>query len=111
MSNQQQIVVKKPIYCRNEGCHVEIEFDPNRKSKSGRLIPIEKSSGVGHNCKFSAYNLQKNGTTVVKTPAEISSTITQIEMQELNTKLTKIESQLTKLLEQYNVKMDGLTGE
>lgn len=112
MTTQQTVISeKKPqLLCRY--CNtVAIEFDVNRRSRTGKLLPIEVASGVAHSCTMSPYNQQKNGTAAVKTPAEISSTISQIEMIEINAKLTKIESQLTKLLEQYNVKMDGLTGE
>ena len=49
----QQIVVKKPLYCRNE-CGTEITFD-NRKSKSGRYIPISVQSGLPHQCPKSPY--------------------------------------------------------
>jgi hypothetical protein len=39
-----------PTYCK--WCHkVEITFDQNRKSKSGKLIPIEKASGLSHECE------------------------------------------------------------
>jgi hypothetical protein len=45
MSNTKEI----PTYCRY--CHkVQITFDQSRKSKSGKLIPIEKSSGLPHEC-------------------------------------------------------------
>ena len=97
MTQQQvSVITKKPLLCKY--CNVtQIEFDVNRKSKSGKLIPIEKSSGVNHNCKFSVYNLQKNGTAV-KAPAETMLTISQIEFQELNTNLTKIERQTNDII-------------
>lgn len=46
-NNQQQS--KQPIYC--QWCHnVEITFSEHFKSKTGKFIPIEKASGVPHNC-------------------------------------------------------------
>lgn len=58
MATQVSHQVRNPIYCRNPGCNVELTFDQARVSKSDRLIPIEKSSGLNHQCKFSQYALQ-----------------------------------------------------
>lgn len=116
----------KPIYCRNQGCNVEITFDPNIKSKSGRLIPVEKSSGLNHQCKFSEYALKQrqqvngsNGNGNGKSPNysanniehPISSTKAETQIQGPNDKITRtyfnimvekltnIESKLDKVLE------------
>jgi hypothetical protein len=44
---------RRAIYCRNN-CGTEITFD-NRKSKSGRSIPIDAGSGLPHQCPRSSY--------------------------------------------------------
>lgn len=49
----------KPSPCRN-GCGIEIYFDSQKKSASGKSIPLEMRNGVKsgepHNCKNSPYN-------------------------------------------------------
>jgi len=35
----------------NKGCGHEIYFDPNNKSQSGKWIPLDKDTGLPHQCQ------------------------------------------------------------
>jgi hypothetical protein len=87
--------VSKPIYCRNVGCDVELCFDVNIRSKSGRLIPIEKSSGLKHQCKFSEYALKQTASTQPNDQVSAAVSKTDLIIQ----KLEHIEAMLNKVLE------------
>ncbi|MGH9988766.1 MAG: hypothetical protein ACRD8W_32950, partial [Nitrososphaeraceae archaeon] len=52
---------RKPIYCHHS-CGTEIIFD-SRKSKSGKSIPIDASSGLPHQCKYSNFAKQQQQVT------------------------------------------------
>jgi hypothetical protein len=52
----------KGIACNNN-CGVMITFDPNVKSTSGKMIPLELETGKQHNCKNSKWNLEHNRDT------------------------------------------------
>lgn len=57
---QQVMIERKPLYCRNN-CGIEITFIPGMKSKSGKMIPVQKSNGLAHQCPNSPYALQHRG--------------------------------------------------
>jgi hypothetical protein len=52
---------RKPIYCHHNG-GTEIIFD-SRKSKSGKSIPIDSSSGLPHQYKYSNFAKQQQQVT------------------------------------------------
>lgn len=89
-------------YCNQ----VAIEFDVNRKSKSGKLLPIEVASGVPHSCPQNPYNQQKKQTDVVS----VQQTKETVYLDILIDKVDKLEKKIDKLCETYNIKVDGLTG-
>ena len=43
------------------GCGTELKWDKQRKSESGKMIPIEVSTNEPHNCPKSPYNTGKQG--------------------------------------------------
>ena len=44
----------------NKGCGTEVYFDPNNKSRSGKLIPMEVAMHENHICRRSGrYSLDK----------------------------------------------------
>ena len=43
------------------GCGKELTWDRNRKSDTGKMIPIEKATNEPHNCPKSPYNMKKAG--------------------------------------------------
>ncbi|MFL6365877.1 MAG: hypothetical protein ACJ719_11835 [Nitrososphaeraceae archaeon] len=47
---QQQTQQRRYLQC-NKGCGQEIYFDPNNKSQSGKYIPIDKDTGLPHQCQ------------------------------------------------------------
>jgi len=56
------------------GCGKELIWDKNRRSDSGKMIPIEKATNEPHNCPKSPYNMGKSGETAttsqVSTPTQ-----------------------------------------
>ena len=71
-----------------------IYFDPQKKSQSGKLLPLEVQSQQPHNCPNSPYNQKKNannpGTKLGgKSPAEAIS--------ELVEKVTLLEKRVSDL--------------
>ena len=108
MSYQQTQQERKPIYCRNN-CGIEICFD-SRKSKSGKSIPIDKSSGLPHQCPKSQYaqQQQESGTNTCAKQAQNLGTTNQEQFTILNTKLELIFTQLQRLADLHNERMEGL---
>ena len=47
------------------GCGKDLVFDKSRRSDSGKMIPIEKSTNEPHNCPNSPYNKSKSGQSQV----------------------------------------------
>jgi hypothetical protein len=47
---QQQIQQRRYLQC-NKGCGQEIYFDANNKSQSGKFIPLDKDTGLPHQCQ------------------------------------------------------------
>ena len=43
------------------GCGTELIWDKNRKSDSGKMIPLEQSTNEPHNCPNSPYNKKREG--------------------------------------------------
>jgi hypothetical protein len=41
---------ERRYYQCNKGCGQEIYFDPNSKSQSGKWIPLDKDTGLPHQC-------------------------------------------------------------
>ena len=102
MSYQQTQQERNPIYCRNK-CGIEICFD-SRKSKSGKSIPIDKSSNLPHQCPKSKYMQRQQEASgsgkVVTSGNEEQFTI-------LNTKLELIFTQLQRLADLHNERIEG----
>jgi hypothetical protein len=61
MATQIDQQERKPIYCHHN-CGTEIIFD-SLKSKSGKSIPIDASSGLPHQCKYSNFAKQQQQVT------------------------------------------------
>jgi hypothetical protein len=98
---------KKPLVCKY--CNVvQIEFDVNRKSKSGKLLPIEVASGIPHSCPQNPWNLQKSSGTNTAKPTEA---FRSIELAEITRKIDLVVSAMEQLCRTYSVKVDGLTRE
>ena len=100
MAKTTLVSQERRIYCRNEGCNVEITFD-SRKSKSGKSIPIEVGSGLPHSCKFSPWALrQQQESNVENRINEAKSTgIGQISRINGVVTITELESRITDILE------------
>jgi hypothetical protein len=47
---QQPQQQRRYLQC-NKGCGQEIYFDPNSKTESGKWIPLEKETGLPHQCQ------------------------------------------------------------
>jgi hypothetical protein len=47
---QQQQQERRYLQC-NKGCGNEIYFDANNKSQSGKFIPLDKETGLPHQCR------------------------------------------------------------
>jgi hypothetical protein len=47
---QQQSQQRRYLQC-NKGCGQEIYFDANSKSQSGKFIPLDKDTGLPHQCQ------------------------------------------------------------
>jgi hypothetical protein len=50
LPHQQQHQEKQYFQC-NKGCGSEIYFDANNKSQSGKFIPLDKDTGLPHQCQ------------------------------------------------------------
>ena len=50
------------------GCGKELIWDKNRRSDSGKMIPIEKATNEPHNCPKSPYNMGKSGQAQASAP-------------------------------------------
>ena len=48
---QQQIQQQRRYHQCNKGCGQEIYFDANNKSQSGKWIPLDKDTGLPHQCQ------------------------------------------------------------
>jgi hypothetical protein len=48
--DQQQTQQRRYHQC-NKGCGNEIYFDANNKSQSGKWIPLDKETGLPHQCQ------------------------------------------------------------
>jgi hypothetical protein len=46
----QQMQQRRYLQC-NKGCGQEIYFDANNKSQSGKYIPLDKDTGLPHQCQ------------------------------------------------------------
>jgi len=60
------------------GCGKELIWDKNRRSDSGKMIPIEKATNEPHNCPKSPYNMSKSGqetTTQASAPTPQQTTM------------------------------------
>ncbi|MFL6328063.1 MAG: hypothetical protein ACJ71I_11370 [Nitrososphaeraceae archaeon] len=49
--SQQQEYQERRYHQCNKGCGQEIYFDANSKSQSGKLIPLDKETGLPHQCQ------------------------------------------------------------
>ena len=50
-TEQQQQVQQRRYHNCNKGCGNEIYFDANNKSQSGKWIPLDKETGLPHQCQ------------------------------------------------------------
>jgi hypothetical protein len=50
IQQQQQQQERRYLQC-NKGCGNEIYFDANNKSQSGKFIPLDKETGLPHQCR------------------------------------------------------------
>lgn len=80
-------------YCNS----TEITFDNAHKSKSGKLIPLEKASGLPHNCSENPFTKQQQQTQVQKTQSQV-----QLQPQ------VQPQPQTIVTLETINQKLDHL---
>jgi hypothetical protein len=48
--SEQLQTQQKRYYC-NKGCGQEIYFDANNKTESGKWIPLDKDTGLPHQCQ------------------------------------------------------------
>ena len=48
---QQQQLQQRQYHQCNKGCGQEIYFDTNNKSQSGKWIPLDKDTGLLHQCQ------------------------------------------------------------
>jgi transcription initiation factor TFIID subunit TAF12 len=49
--SQQQEYQERRYHQCNKGCGQEIYFDVNSKSQSGKFIPLDKETGLPHQCQ------------------------------------------------------------
>jgi hypothetical protein len=49
--SQQQEHQERRYHQCNKGCGQEIYFDANNKSQSGKWIPLDKDTGLPHQCR------------------------------------------------------------
>lgn len=57
------------------GCGKELIWDKNRRSDSGKMIPIEKATNEPHNCPKSPYNMGKRQDTQASAPTPQQTTM------------------------------------
>jgi len=48
---QPQQPQQRHYYMCNKGCGQEIYFDANNKTQSGKWIPLDKDTGLAHQCQ------------------------------------------------------------
>ena len=48
---QQQTQQQRRYHQCNKGCGNEIYFDANSKSQSGKFVPLDKDTGLPHQCQ------------------------------------------------------------
>lgn len=97
MTSQQQ---QQPIYCKWCG-RVEITFSDNFKSKSGKYIPIEKSSGIPHKCTANPnpYQQRQNGQQQTQQQqAQQVESVPKMTLEILYSKLDEVSSKVDRLL-------------
>ena len=71
-------------YCNN----TELIFDNAHKSKSGKLIPLEKATGLPHNCSENPYSKgQTNGSRTRTRTITNESTDLLLQIKLANQKL------------------------
>ena len=68
------------------GCGTELKWDKQRKSESGKMIPIEVSTNEPHNCPKSPYNTGKKGGSTQTTmdgsgDSSLASRVTVLEAE------------------------------
>ena len=51
MQQQSQQQTQRRYPTCNRGCGQEIYFDANNKSQSGKFIPLDKDTGLPHQCQ------------------------------------------------------------
>ena len=74
-------------YCNK----VELAFDNTFKSKTGKLIPLDKTSGLPHQCSENPYSKQQQPQQPQQ--QEFSTTVTTVEptsLKIINAKLDRI---------------------
>ena len=80
------------------GCGKELIWDKNRRSDSGKMIPIEKATNEPHNCPKSPYNMGKSSDSETTTTQSTPPTQQTMEGGEQNLSLAErigvLESQL-----------------
>ena len=78
------------------GCGKELIWDKNRRSDSGKMIPIEKATNEPHNCPKSPYNMGKSGQTTESVPTPPKQTTMEGADQTLSLaeRIGVLESQL-----------------
>lgn len=72
----------------------EIVFDENFKSKSGKLIPLDKASGSPHQCAENPYTKQQQQ----QTQKESSQSPTLPSIEQIHNLLASMDGKLERLL-------------
>jgi|ERR1041385_8130551 hypothetical protein len=90
------MVEKKQLFCRTCEQHnvkVEIKFDRNVTSSSGKMIPIEVGSGNKHQCPFRQAGPQQVLTPQNNSPEAVGARTSDLEAS-INVIKREIESKL-----------------
>ena len=92
------------------GCGKDLTWDKSRRSDSGKMIPIEKSTNEPHNCPNSPYNKSKSGQAeVTGNTAKQQTMDTGATTLSLAERIGVLEAALASVLARLN-KLDPVLG-
>jgi hypothetical protein len=93
-------------YCQK----VELSFNEAYKSKTGRLIPLDKTSGLPHQCSESPYTKQQSQHVTETAYPSSSSVVTQsTEEQQLTANIALLHKDVMDRMLSLENKLDHIS--
>lgn len=83
------------MLCRN-GCGATITFDPEVKSSSGKVIPVDSITHQPHQCPNSDYSLKHKNNQLGKSAIEVVVEM-QSELREFKDRMERMEKRLSEV--------------